>query len=245
MGVNAFASISQTTFTSNVFNRILIFYNNPKFPTNQYEKLISKSSIFKHGLSPCSLEFASGLSMMFTQTTYTVVVTISNVTTYNNKRDCVSGTGNIMFILDKCSYHCTLVRAYSVNSTEAFGDGMSMEFRNIIRAIQYCNQRCNTISTFHSKIHVFQSWFSNNTGHGIVIYNNQKTTIKVQIKSTTFNYNNNDGLYCSNINNIELIDTNFIQNNLTAIFAGKTQLHFRGNTTLALNTVYWGAVRLI
>ena len=142
VGVNAFASISQTTFTSNVFNCILIFYNNPKFPTNQYEKLIIKSSIFKHGLSPCSLEFASGLSMMFTQTTYTVAVTISNVTTYNNKRDCARGTGNIMFIVDKCSYHCTLVRAYSVNSTEAFGDGMSMEFRNIIRAIKHCNQSC-------------------------------------------------------------------------------------------------------
>ena len=66
LGVNAFASISQTTFTSNVFNCILIFSNNPNFPAIYSEKLIITSSIFKLGSLPYFSEFASGLSMAFT-----------------------------------------------------------------------------------------------------------------------------------------------------------------------------------
>ena len=113
LGFNAFVSISQSTFTSNMLNCIFVFSKNPTFPTTQSEKLIITSSIFKLGSPPRFLINAAGLSMVFTQTTYTVTVTISNVTTYNNKTD------NIMFTLDRCSYQCTSVRAHCVNSTGA------------------------------------------------------------------------------------------------------------------------------
>ena len=152
LGFNAFASISQTTFTNNVLNCIFVFSNNPTFPTIQSEKLIITSSIFKLGSLPRFHTNAAGLSIVFTQTTYTVTVTISNVTTYNNKTD------NITFTLDRCSYQCTSVRAHCVNSTGALGNGMTLNFKNSIGAI-HCNQRCNAISTFYPNIQISQSWF--------------------------------------------------------------------------------------
>ena len=242
LGVNALVSISQTTLTSNVPNCIFAFTDSSTFPTLLFTtKLTITDSLLKLGSPPETyFGYASGLSMVFTQTTYTVVVTISNVTTYSNKGH---SSGNMLLMLDKCSYQCTSVKVYNVTSTRAVGDGMGWIFKNINGVI--CNQSCDMTST---NAQISQSQFSNNNGNGIYIINqqpDQKLMINFRIESTTFTDNTGDALHCAHINNIYLIDTNFTQNLKTAIFAVETKLIFYGNTTVTLNTGYWGAVSLI
>ena len=242
LGINTLASISHTTFTNNVPNCIFVFSDNPIFSTvATTEQLITDSS-FKHGSPQMNTHYASGLTMIFTQTTYTITVTISNVTAYRNKGN--TGPGNILFKFDTCSYQCTSIEAYSVNSTQAVGAGMGWDFRNINGETD-CNLNCGKP---FKNIHIFQSYLSNNSGSGIFINNQhpQRTfAITFEIKSTTINGNSDSGLFCGNINEVYLFDTTLNQNQKAAIDAYKTQLIFGGNTTIASNTGYWGTVKLM
>ena len=242
LGINALVSILHTAFTTNVPNCILVFSDNQNFPTVvTTEQTISDSS-FKLGSPQKNTDYASGLTMVFTQTTYTITVTISNVTLYRNKGN--TGPGNMLFKLYKCSYQCTSIEAYNVNSTMAVGDGMGWDFRNT-GGVTHCNQNCS--KTFNN-MHILQSYLSNNSGSGIFIRNErlQRTfTINFQIESTTINGNSDFGLHCGNINKVFLFDAIFIQNQKSAIDVHKTRLIFRGNTTVASNTGYWGTVKLV
>ena len=235
LGVNAVVSISKTAFIGNAPNCILVFCDNSTFPTLQSTTVLTIiNSFFKLGSLP-QAEYASGLIMMFTQTTYTVAITMSNITIHRNKGN--RGSGNMQFILDKCSYQCTSIRLYRVNSTMAVGDGISWVFKEAT----HCNHSCSKTST---NIQISQSQVSNNSGCGIFIINRQPQKVFFQIESTNLNNNNNDGLYCGNIN-IRLFNTQLIHNHRTAIDASETNIIFRGNTTVASNTGYWGAVSLL
>ena len=82
LGINTLASISHTTFTNNVPNCIFVFSDNPISSTVVTTEQIITDSSFILGSPQKNTDYASGLTMVFTQTTYTITVTISNVTAY-------------------------------------------------------------------------------------------------------------------------------------------------------------------
>jgi len=242
LGINALASLSQTTFTANAPNCILMFSDNPPFLTTLHTTQTITDSIFQFGSPQKPTGYASGLTMVFTQSMYIIDVTVSNVTVRSNRGDNDDSPGNMLVILDKCSYQCTSIEMYRVNSTGAVGDGMALEVRNISGVMQ-CNQSCVKSSTSSTNTSIVESNFSSNSGRGIFIL--QTTVIlKLRIESTTFHSNVKDGLYSGHKNYIDLFDTSFSQNQRTAITAYSTRLNFLRNNTFAMNTGYWGAVIL-
>ena len=69
LGINTLASISHTTFMSNVPNCIFVFSNNPIFSTVVTTEQIITDSSFILGSPQKNADHASGLTMVFTQTT--------------------------------------------------------------------------------------------------------------------------------------------------------------------------------
>ena len=134
LGTNTFASISWTTFAGNTPNCILMFYDEQSFPTLQPAMQTITDSIFKFGSPQKNNGYASGLTIVFMQTTYLIHVTLSNVAAYSNKGDSDSSPGNMLFSLDKTSYHlqCISLQAYKVNSTGAVGDSMVWNFQVVV-----------------------------------------------------------------------------------------------------------------
>jgi len=173
LGTNTFPSISRTTFAGNTPSCILMCYDEQFFPILQPAIQTITDSIFKFGSPQRNNGYASGLTIVFMQTAHLIHVTLSNVTMYSNKGDNDSSPGNMLFSLDKTSYHlqCISLQAYKINSTGAVGDSMVWNFQVAVIKGQH-NQSCINGSAF-STIEIVNSHFSSNNGRGIYILNRE------------------------------------------------------------------------
>jgi len=221
-----------------------MFSDNPPFLTTLHTTQTITDSIFQFGFPQKHTGYASGLTMVFTQTMYIIDVTISNITVHSNKGDNDDSPGNMLVTLDKCSYQCTSIEIHKVNSTGAVGDGMALEVRDI-SGVKQCNESCVKSSTSSTNTSIVESNFSSNSGRGIFILQTTVSILKFRIESTTFHSNVKDGLYSGYKNYIDLVDTSFSQSQRTAITAYSTRLNFLRNNTFAMNKGYWGAVILV
>jgi len=174
LGTNTFASISWTTFAGNTPNCILMFYDEQSFPILQPAMQTITDSIFKFGSPQRNNGYASGLTIVFMQTAHLIHVTLSNVTAYSNKGDSDSSPGNMLFSLDKTSYHlqCISLQAYKVNSTGALGESIVVNFEPITMKVLH-NQSCINSSASNT-IKIVNSHLSSNHGRGIYILNKQQ-----------------------------------------------------------------------
>ena len=153
--VNGFdLTVNQTSFVGNVPNCIIMFLDRPNTPVKQTVSSYIASSEFAFG--GFNSFYAGGLSLIFTQTSYSVYVNITNIALHNN-------TGlrhhNFFIRIDKLSCMYTMVRAEKVKSSSGFahvGPGFSVEEHTYNSVIPH--QR-NYSQQYGYTVHIFDSSF--------------------------------------------------------------------------------------
>jgi len=152
--VNGFdLTVNQTSFVGNVPNCIIMFLDRPNTPVKQTVSSYIASSEFAFGGFNI---YAGGLSLIFTQTSYTVYVNITNIALHNN-----TGLRHVNFFIgiDKLSCMYTMVRVEKVKSSSGFehvGPGFSVEeyaYNSVISHQRKYSQQ------YGYTVHIFDSSF--------------------------------------------------------------------------------------
>ena len=105
--------LNRTSFTGNIPNCAFIFMNESNSPLKLHGSIYIADSNFTYGISGSSF-FGGGLSLIFTQTSYTVYVSIVKVVLYNN---IGISYGNFFMMIDEWSCKYTMVQAEKIRSS--------------------------------------------------------------------------------------------------------------------------------
>ena len=263
--VNGFdLTVNQTLFVGNIPNCVIMFLDGPNTPVKQAVSSYIASSEFAFG-GFNSLLYAGGLSLIFTQTSYTVYVNITNIALHNN-------TGlrhsNFVMSIDRLSCRYTMVRAEKVKSTsgsEHLGPGFSVEGYTYDSVIPH--QRNHSQKSEYT-VHILDSSFVAGTGTAVEVrtYQLHQLNNNMRVKFTDISIAGNEkvgmcyGMSISNMDSMVLervnisncnclssirvtnseitIDNAFILKN--GGFGGivsiwRSQITFVGNTVIAQN----------
>ena len=263
--VNGFGlTVNQTSFVGNVLNCVIMFLDGLNTPVKQAVSSYIASSEFAFG-GLKSLLYAGGLSLIFTQTSYTVYVKITNIALHNNTGIQHS---NFLMSIDKLSCRYTMVRAEKVKSNSGFehlGPGVSVEEYTYNSVIPH--QRNHSQKSEYT-VHILDSSFVADTGTAVEVrtYQSNQLSNNMRVKFTDISIAGNEkvgmcyGMSISNLHSVVLervnisnyeffssirvtnseitIDNAFILKN--GGFGGivslwKSQITFVGNTVFAQN----------
>ena len=263
--VNGFGlTLNQTLFIGNKPNCVIMFLDGINTPVKQAVSSYIGDTAFTFGRLNNQL-YAGGLTLIFTQTSYTVYVNITNITLHNNAGIRYS---NFLMIIDKLSCRYTMVRAEKLKSSNDWhiGPGFSVEEHTYNSIIPH--QR-NYRQQYEYTVHILDSSFVAGTGITAVdvcAYQLHQVSNNIRVKFTDISITCNEkvamcyGISISNMHSMVLERVNIshseffssirVMNSKITIhnafilknggFGGivslwKSQVTFVGNTVFAQN----------
>ena len=182
LAVNAFDFIlNRTSFVGNIPNCVLIFKNQNKISDKLDVFTYIANSEFAYGLS-FSIDYGSGLSLIFYQTSYIVYVNMTNVALYNN-----TGIfwGNFLMTVEEWSGKYTMVRAEKIRCNSFLwhpAAGFSVQESSYHSLSHHVEDHSVTLEY---TLHVMDSYFDTNMSSIVVGGEQMSKTLKVMFTNTS------------------------------------------------------------
>ena len=217
--VNGFGlTLNQTLFVGNIPNCVIMFLDGINTPVKQAVSSSIVDSEFTFGRLNSQL-YAGGLSLIFTQTSYTVYVNITNTAFHNNTGIWHS---NFLTIIDKLSCRYTMVRAEKLKSSNDWhiGPGFSVEEHTYNSVIPH--QR-NHRQQYEYTVHILDSSFVAGTGTTAVdVRTLHQVSNNIRVKFTDISITCNDsicfGMSISDIHSVVLERVNISHSEFFRLF---------------------------
>ena len=236
LGINmlGLSNISQTTLSGNKPNCLILFLDNSFTseifsPTvfNIVDSWIAFGSTYTNKQGYHRLDYATGLNIELSQTTYKVHICINNIKTSNNTGKTLYG--NVHFVIENWMCHCSVIQAERIVSTNTAGkyDIVHLNYGNS----SLCTSTCLPEENY--MVHISESHF---VGSGVRVAADQGRcdawielqSIKVQNR-TRFS-----PLLVRNMISIKLQDITCIYN-LMGIIVSNSNITVYGNNCFAHN----------
>ena len=221
--VNGFGlTLNQTIFIGNKPNSVIMFLDGIITPVKRTVSSYIAGSEFTFGRLNSQL-YAGGLSLIFTQTSYTVYVNITNIALHNNTGIRHS---NFLMVIDKLSCRYTMVRAEKLKSSNDWhiGPGFSVEEHTYNSIIPH--QR-NYSQQYEYTVHILDSSFVAGTGTTAVdirTYQLHQVSNNIRVKFTNISITCNEkvaigyGISISNMHSMVLERVNISHSEFFRLF---------------------------
>ena len=198
-------TLNQTLFVFNKPNCVVTFVDETKPPVKQAVSSYIADSEFTFGRSN-SMIYAGGLSLIFTQTSYTVYVNISNVALYNN-----TGRywGSFRMRIDTWSCKYTVVRAEKIrcrNYPYRFWPAiLGFAVWEIASDISVSPHQDNRSLQFEYTLHILDSFFDTSLGFAAAVNVIGSNNLRVKFTDVAIEGKSDDGLVGLQIDNMSLV----------------------------------------
>ena len=197
-------TLNQTSFVGNKPNCVVMFVDGTNPPVKPHASSYIGDSEFMFGRSN-SVVYAGGLSLIFTQTSYTVYVNITNVALYNN-----TGIywGSFFMTINKWNCKYTVVHAEKIrcsNYRYSFRPAM-LGFTVWERAsdISVSPHQDNHSLQLEYTLHILDSYFDTSLGMIAVAVRGSKN-LRVKFTDIVIEGKSDDGLVGLQISDMSLV----------------------------------------
>ena len=198
-------TLNRISFVGNRPNCVVMFVDGINFPVKQHVFSYIGDTEFTFGRSN-SMYYGSGLSLIFTQTSYTVYVNITNVALYNN-----TGRywGSFFMTIEEWSCKYTVVRAEKIRCSNyqyrSWAATSGFTVREIASDISVSPpHQDNRSLQFEYTLHIVDSFFDTSLGITAVGVIGRKN-LRVKFTDVTIEGKSGDGLVGLRIFNMSLV----------------------------------------
>ena len=238
LGINmlGLSNISQTVFSGNKQNCLLIFLDIPttlQIILPSVFNLVDLQTTFENTQKQeyFRLQYATGLNIKLAQTTYKVRICINNITNANT--DIQSGKCSYLYIIiENWMCHCSVIQAKQIATFNTAGS------YDVVRILLlYGNSSLHTSTCLSEEdymVHISESHF---VGTRLWVESNKKyCDAKIKLQNITIqNCTRLGTLYIKRMLSIELQDVRFIYNRLRGVVASNSNITLYGSNSFIHN----------
>ena len=246
LGINmlGLSNISQTVFTANRPNCLIIFLDFPSASqTIPPTALNIEDSHVMFGKIPNHSNFtywgATGLGIMLAQSTYNVHIFASNIEACNNMKTW-NWYGNLHFVIENWECQCSMIQGNKIASTNIVEE---KDKTSIYLKPKMSNNTCNCSKPAEEEyaVHISDSYF---VGVGIdVVTIERLCDARVKLQNVTMQNTTKQKFYIIGMTSIELEDVKFTYNEYK-LYLILSNIKFFGRCHFINNTGYPSIVYL-
>ena len=272
LGINmlGLSNISQTVFTGNRPNCLIIFLDIPSASqTIPPTALNIEDSDVMFGKIPNHSNYtywgATGLGIMLAQSTYNVHILASNIEAYNNMK-MWNWFGNLHFVIENWECWCSMIQGNNIASTNIVEE---KDKTGIYLKPKTSNNTCNCSKPTEEEytVQISDSYF---VGVGIdVVTDERPCDARVKLRNLTVQNTTKQKFYIFRMTSIELEDVKFTYNEYklyltysnikvfgrchfinntgypSIVYLDESNISFHGNVKFIGNKAKWATVILV
>ena len=246
LGINMFglSNISQTIFTSNRPNCLIIFLETPSTSQALSPTHLSIEVLYVTlGKGPKYLSWcpgcATGLGITLAQTTYNVHIYINNIIMHRNKKIREWWYGNLHFFIVNWECQCSIIQAKQITSAN------KVKWKDTTRIHLHSDSTlptCNCSKEEEYTVKISDSYFE---GVGILVDTDSKyCDAQIKLHNITVQNSSTFPLCIGKMKSIELQDVKFAYNHYKEILSYNSNIKASGRCHFMNNTGQKGIVLL-